>query len=135
MQQAPGFPAHASQHQIDSFATPAQQYLSDCSRVLVFNEAGQVLYARDCQVTCSLSIWLHKLSAFKFGYLMHLCAQASPAELQSLQSLFGSREDALHTGILIDNKRYEVQLDQQTTHLSIIAAYCLLLIGTPASCG
>ncbi len=30
------------------------------------------------------------------------------AELQSLQSLFGARENALRTGILLDNKRYEV---------------------------
>lgn len=29
-------------------------------------------------------------------------------ELQSLQSLFGAREDALRTGILLDNRRYEV---------------------------
>lgn len=34
--------------------------------------------------------------------------QASMAELQSLQSLFGTREDALRTGILLDNRRYEV---------------------------
>ncbi len=31
------------------------------------------------------------------------------AELQSLQSLFGAREDALRTGILLDNRRYEVR--------------------------
>ena len=35
--------------------------------------------------------------------------QASPAEMQSLQSLFGAREDALRTGIVLQNKRYEVR--------------------------
>ena len=37
-----------------------------------------------------------------------VCLQAFPAELHSLQSLFGPREAALRTGIVLQNKRYEV---------------------------
>lgn len=78
---------HVPQHtldqaQINRLAVPAQQYLGDCSRVLVFTGDGQVLFSESCQ--------------------------ASAAELQSLQSLFGAREEALRTGILLHNKRYEV---------------------------
>lgn len=72
----------ADQAQINRLAAPAQQLLSDCSKILVFTADGQVLFAKSCQ--------------------------ASPAELQSLQTLFGAREDALRTGILLQNKRYEV---------------------------
>lgn len=73
---------HADQGQINRLADPAQQFLRDCSRVLIFTGNGQVLFSKACQ--------------------------ASVAELQSLQSLFGAREDALRSGILLDNKRYEV---------------------------
>ena len=51
MQYPQGLAAPSDQHQISSCAAPAQQYLSDCSRVLVFNEAGQVLFSRSCQVS------------------------------------------------------------------------------------
>ena len=44
--------------------------------------------------------------------------QVTLAELKSLQSLFGAREDALRTGILLQNKRYEVNT-----------------VGTAAACG
>ncbi|KAL0047492.1 hypothetical protein WJX82_004850 [Trebouxia sp. C0006] len=77
-------PQHADQAQINRLADPAQHYLRDCSRVLIFTGNGQVLYSKACQ--------------------------ASMGELQSLQSLFGAREDALRTGILLDNRRYEARI-------------------------
>ncbi|DBA90029.1 TPA: hypothetical protein ACH3X2_004296 [Trebouxia sp. C0005] len=75
-------PQLADQAQFSGLPDLAQQYLRDCSKVLIFTGNGQVLFSKACQ--------------------------ASMAELQSLQSLFGAREDALRTGILLDNKRYEV---------------------------
>lgn len=32
--------------------------------------------------------------------------------MQRIQSLFGAREDALKTGIVLQNKRYEVRMTQ-----------------------
>lgn len=75
-------PQNSDQAQINRLADPAHQYLKDCSRVLVFTGNGQVLFSKSCE--------------------------ASAAELQSLQDLFGAREDALRTGILLHNRRYEV---------------------------
>lgn len=73
---------NADQAQINRLEAPAHKFLGDCSRILVFTADGQTLFARSCQ--------------------------ASPAEMQRIQSLFGAREDALKTGIVLQNKRYEV---------------------------
>ena len=40
----------ADQTQINKLAAPAQQFLSDCSKILVFTADGQVLFAKSCQV-------------------------------------------------------------------------------------
>lgn len=40
----------ADQAQINRLAAPAQQLLSDCSKILVFTADGQVLFAKSCQV-------------------------------------------------------------------------------------
>ena len=45
--------------------------------------------------------------------------QASPAEMQSLRSLFGAREDALRTGIVLQNKRYEVSNSASTVNYCV----------------
>jgi len=47
-------PQHADQAQINRLADPAQHYLRDCSRVLIFTGNGQVLYSKACQV---LAMW------------------------------------------------------------------------------
>lgn len=73
---------NVDQAQINRLEVPAQQFLADCSRILIFTADGKTLFAKSCQ--------------------------ASPTEMQSLQSLFGAREDALRTGIVLQNKRYEV---------------------------
>lgn len=75
-------PQQADQAPSNRAALAAQQYLATCSRVLVFTADGTVLFSKACQ--------------------------AFPAELHSLQSLFGPREAALRTGIVLQNKRYEV---------------------------
>ena len=38
------------QVQINRLEVPAQQFLGDCSRILVFTGDGQVLFAKSCQV-------------------------------------------------------------------------------------
>lgn len=36
--------------QINRLEAPAQQFLGECSRILVFTADGQTLFARSCQV-------------------------------------------------------------------------------------
>jgi hypothetical protein len=43
-------PQQADQAQINRLADPAQHYLRDCSRVLIFTGNGQVLFSKACQV-------------------------------------------------------------------------------------
>ena len=49
------YPAqNADQVQINRLEVPAQQFLGDCSRILVFAADGQVLFAKSCQVPALL---------------------------------------------------------------------------------
>lgn len=69
MQHPQGLAAPSDQHQINSYTAPAQQYLSNCSRVLVFNEAGQVLLSRSCQVPTDQCLQ----QLFSGDYCLKLC--------------------------------------------------------------
>lgn len=41
---------NADQVQINRLAVPAEQFLGDCSKILVFTADGQLLFAKSCQV-------------------------------------------------------------------------------------
>lgn len=50
------YPAqNADQVQVNRLEVPAQQFLGDCSRILVFTADGQVLFAKSCQVPALLT--------------------------------------------------------------------------------
>ena len=49
------YPAqNADQVQVNRLEVPAQQFLGDCSRILIFTADGQVLFAKSCQVPALL---------------------------------------------------------------------------------
>lgn len=111
---------NADQAQINRLEAPAHKFLGDCSRILVFTADGQTLFARSCQVlalvtTCYSSLCAGprcRAQAAQSISQGSSTLQASPAEMQRIQSLFGAREDALKTGIVLQNKRYEVRMTQ-----------------------
>ena len=84
---------HVPQHtldqaQINRLAVPAQQYLGDCSRVLVFTGDGQVLFSESCQVCAMLLLcktWLQNTWLQLFSRMFNHIVNATLASQRRRQ--------------------------------------------------
>ena len=109
-----------SNESTSSVATGAQQRLAVCSRVLVFDSTGNVLYSTfpvspDLALRVCFETWVsynrHGASVVLLPPTgQHaMCAQVRRDELPALASCVGDRDSAIRSGLVIEGQRFEVR--------------------------